>query len=81
MGGVKPRTNHARAQVAKRFQPGIHFVWIPGFLCESAASGRGFSPSGWCELARDQCAPAARQVYAWVRLGAPDFCKESVTSA
>ena len=24
----------------KRFLPGIHFVWIPGFLCESAASGR-----------------------------------------
>ena len=30
----------------KRFLPGIHFVWMPGFLCVSAASGRGFSPGG-----------------------------------
>ena len=29
-----------RVRVAKRFQPGIYFVWIPGFLCRNAGSGR-----------------------------------------
>ena len=31
-------------RVARRFQPGIYFVWIPGFLCGNAGSGPGFSP-------------------------------------
>ena len=37
--GGKP-AGQRRVWVAKRFQPGIYFVWIPGFLCGNAGSGR-----------------------------------------
>ena len=39
-----------------------------GFLVRKCWELTGFSPDGRRELARNRCAPAARQVYAWVRL-------------
>ena len=39
-----------QVRFAKQFQPGIQFMWMPGFLYENVASRRGFSPDGRREL-------------------------------
>ena len=80
MDGVEPRANHVRAQVAKRFQPGIHFVWIPGFLCGNAGSGRVSRQVGDASLTR-----LISSKNLWIlpkcikdSVDLPDFVKESV---
>ena len=80
MSDVEPRANHVRAQVAKRFQPGIHFVWMPGFLCGNAGSGRVSRQVGDASLTR-----LISSKNLWIlpkcikdSVDLPDFVKESV---
>ena len=79
---VRASTSTSKARTGrKRFQPGIHFVWMPGFLCVSAASGRVSRQAAGGRLGARRGGGAGLAGRLAGALRAPDFCKESVSFA